>query len=697
MTARAIKRLAGAFAATLVVAVLAASVALWRFAATLGPLDLATAQVRSTEVLDRDGRLLRAFTTPDGRWRLPVTTADVDPRFIALLKAYEDKRFDSHPGVDPLAALRAAGQLATHGRIVSGASTLTMQVARLLEPRVERSFTAKLRQAVRAVELERRFSKDEIFSLYLSLAPYGGNLEGIRAASLAYFGKEPKRLSLAERALLVALPQSPETRRPDRFADAARAARSRVLARAVEAGLIGAAEAKAAEAAPVPTARRPMPMVAPHAAEGAVAADPRSPVIRLAIDGRLQRSLETLARDNALRLGPNISAAIVAIDNATGEIRAHVGAADYFGAERAGSVDAALAVRSPGSALKPFIYALAFENGIAHPETVLDDRRTRFGTYAPENFDLAFQGTVTARRALQLSLNMPAVELLDALGPIRFLARLRSVGADIVLPKDDPGPPGLAVALGGLGIRLMDMARLYAGLARGGTVPTLVTRLDRKPARVNVPPLTTPVAAWYVADVLRGAPPPVNALPKAIAFKTGTSYGYRDAWAVGFDRRTTIAVWLGRPDGSSVPGLVAHQVAAPVLFDAFARLDREPEVIPAPPNVIFATTATLPPPLRHLRQDQPKTIAATATAPLRIAYPPDGALVDAGLAAAAPSAMPLKATGGVPPLTWLVNGAPVAEPSLRRESQWQPDSQGFARVSVIDARGVSDSVTVKVQ
>ncbi|MFC7399633.1 penicillin-binding protein 1C [Chelatococcus sp. GCM10030263] len=698
MTGRAIGRVAVIATATLVVAALIASAALWRFAAALGPLDLTVAEARSTEVLDRDGRLLRAFTTPEGRWRLPATIADVDPRFVALLKAYEDKRFDSHPGIDPLAALRAAGQLVTSGRIVSGASTLTMQVARLLEPRAERSLTAKLRQAVRAVELERRFSKDEILSLYLSLAPYGGNLEGIRAASLAYFAKEPKRLSLAEQALLVALPQSPETRRPDRFAEAARIARTRVLARAVEAGLISTAEAKAAEATPIPTARRPMPMVAPHAAEEAVAVDPGASVIRLAIDGRLQRSLEALARGNALRLGPNLSAAIVAIDNATGEIRAHVGAADYFAAERAGALDAALAVRSPGSALKPFIYALAFENGIAHPETVLDDRRTRFGAYAPENFDLAFQGTVTARRALQLSLNMPAVELLDALGPVRFLARLRNVGADIVLPKEDPGPPGLAIALGGLGIRLMDMARLYAGLARGGVVPTLVSRLDVKPVRAHVPPLTTPVAAWYVADVLRGAPPPVNALPRSIAFKTGTSYGYRDAWAVGFDRRTTIAVWLGRPDGVSVPGLVAHQVAAPVLFDAFARLDREPEAIPAPPNVIFATTATLPPPLRHLRPDQPKTIAATATAPLRIAYPPDGALVEVGMSGtASPSALPLKANGGVPPLTWLVNGAPVAEPSLRRESLWQPDSQGFAHVSVIDARGASDSVTVKVE
>ncbi|MCO5076084.1 MULTISPECIES: penicillin-binding protein 1C [unclassified Chelatococcus] len=672
---------------------------LWHYTVALGPLDLSVADLRSTEVRDRDGRLLRAFTTRDGRWRLPVKTEDVDPRFLALLTLYEDKRFESHPGIDGFALVRAAGQFAWNGRVVSGASTLTMQVARLLEPRAERTLDAKLRQAVRAVELERRFAKTEILSLYLSLAPYGGNLEGLRAASFAYFAKEPKRLSLAEQALLVALPQSPETRRPDRFPEAARAARSRVLARALEAGFISEAEVEAAERAPIPEARQPLPMVAAHAAEQAVRDDPDATTIRLAIDGRLQRSLESLARESAERVGPGVSAAIVAIDNATGEIRAQVGASDYFARDRAGAVDATLAVRSPGSALKPFIYAFAFDNGIAHPETVLDDRRVRFGTYAPENFDLAFQGTVTARRALQQSLNMPAVELLDVLGSVKFLARLRSAGADIVLPKDETGPPGLAVALGGLGIRLTDMARLYAGLARGGDMPGLVRRLDRPAEARRDQPLTTPVAAWYVADILRGAPPPDNAVPGRIAFKTGTSYGYRDAWAIGFDRQTTIAVWLGRPDGASVSGLVARSTAAPVLFDAFARLDRAPEPIPAPPNVLFASTATLPPPLRHLRQDQPKTIAATATAPLRIAYPPNGARVDLGLRANASeaSALSLKASGGVLPLTWLVNGAPVSEANLRRQSSWQPDGEGFARVSVIDAKGASDSVTVRLE
>ncbi|MBN9445328.1 MAG: transglycosylase domain-containing protein [Bosea sp.] len=246
---------AAAFAA----AALAGTAALALYIRSLPPLDLSAASNRSTVVLDREGKLLRPFLTADGRWKLPVTSDDVDPRYLAMLKAYEDKRFDSHHGIDPLGLARAAGQMLRHGRVVSGGSTLTMQVARLLEPRDERNLAAKLRQAVRAVELEQRFGKKEILDLYLNLAPFGGNLEGVRAASFAYFGKEPKRLSTAEAALLVALPQSPETRRPDRFAEAARKARARVLARVERAGIATASEVAAAREEEIPTARRPAP------------------------------------------------------------------------------------------------------------------------------------------------------------------------------------------------------------------------------------------------------------------------------------------------------------------------------------------------------------------------------------------------------------------------------------------------------
>ncbi|MFZ2019044.1 MAG: transglycosylase domain-containing protein, partial [Methyloceanibacter sp.] len=318
-----------------------------------GPAPLGRDLEVSTIVVDRDGKLLRAYLTTEGRWRLPATRKDVDPRFLEALLAYEDKRFYHHRGVDPLALMRAAYQLATQGHIVSGGSTITMQVARLMEPRAKRSLYAKLHEAVRALQLEWALSKDEILSLYLTLAPYGGNLEGIRAASLAYFGKEPRRLTLGETALLVALPQSPELRRPDRYPVAAKSARDRVLDRIAGRGLYSAAEIAHAKDEPVPRARKPMPLSAPHSADEATALSPKEKVLRLTIDGFLQRTLEKLARERAQSLGPDLSVAIVVIDNATGEVLARVASPDYFDLRRAGQVDLTRAVRSPGSALKP--------------------------------------------------------------------------------------------------------------------------------------------------------------------------------------------------------------------------------------------------------------------------------------------------------------------------------------------------------
>jgi len=691
-----INRVARWIASSLTLLAMTGALALALYARSLPPLDLAAAADRSTVVLDREGKLLRPFLTADGRWKLPVTSEDVDPRYLAMLKAFEDKRFDKHHGIDPLSMLRAAGQMLRNGRVVSGGSTLTMQVARLLEPREERTLSAKLRQAVRAMELERHFDKAGILDLYLTLAPFGGNLEGVRAASFAYFGKEPKRLSTAEAALLVALPQSPETRRPDRFVEAARKARERVLERVEQAGLATRDEVAAARNEPIPIARRPFPSLSPHIAEQAVAEAPAERVQKLSLDARLQTALEGLVRERSLGLAPQVSIAILAVDNETGEIRASVGGVDYFAAERAGALDLTRALRSPGSALKPFIYALAFDNGIAHPETMLEDRPARYGIYIPENFDMTFQGMVSARKALQLSLNVPAVELLSALGPQRFLSRLRDAGVAIAMPKDS-GAPGLAVGLGGLGITLQDLTRAYVGLARGGEM--LPLRFRPQAAQAGpAPRLVDPVAAWYVADTLLGAPPPLNAVPGRIAYKTGTSYGYRDAWAVGFDRKHTIGVWVGRADNGAVPGLVGRTVAAPILFDAFARLGIDPRPFPQPADAIVASTGHLPPPLRHLRQDVPKTVTAMTTPTLKLAFPPDGARIDLSAAALDGNArLNLKAAGGSPPYTWLVDGTPVTEPQRRRETQWQPPGKGFMRISVIDGTGASESVSVRLQ
>jgi len=683
---------AGLLAASTAVIAVACAAVYW--ISSLGPAPLGEGLAFSALVVDRDGKLLRPYTTPGGRWRLPATRESVDPRFLELLLAYEDKRFSEHHGVDPLALARAVAQLITRGRIVSGASTITMQVARLLEPRAARSFKVKLRQMVRAIEIERALSKDEILALYLSLAPYGGNLEGVRAASLAYFGKEPRRLTLGEAAMLVGLPQSPEQRRPDRSAAAARNARDRVLERVAAAGIVPFDEIERAKHEPVPDGRKPMPILAPHAADAAVAAAPDRSIHRLTIEAALQRNLEELARERARALGPDMSVAILAVDHATGEVLARIASADYFDARRAGQVDMTSAVRSPGSTLKPFIYGLGFEDGLIHPDTLIEDRPVRFGGYAPENFDLNFQGTVTVRRALQLSLNVPAVAVLDKIGASRFAARLEQAGGSFVLPAGEV--PGLAIGLGGVGVTLNDLVALYAGLARLGT-----TLLTERAANGEEAPtarrLLDPVAAWYVDSILLGTPPPENAAGGRIAFKTGTSYGYRDAWAVGFDGKRTIGVWVGRPDGAPVPGLVGRVAAAPILFDAFSRTGKLPVPLPAAPKgALVAAVGKLPPPLQRFR---PGVLTGEAAEPqLRIMFPPNNARLElANDGSGKPDPIALKVTGGTGPLTVLVNGMPLPAAAGRRTLFFEPEGPGFVRLTVMDGRGATDSVVVRLQ
>jgi penicillin-binding protein 1C len=687
---RWIKLAAAAVAAGLI---FASAFAVW--VVSLGPLPLAQARQVSTAIVDRNGRLLRAYAMADGRWRLPVDArAGVDPGYLKLLLAYEDRRFRAHAGVDPLALGRAAFQLVSRGHIVSGGSTITMQLARLLEPRRARSVQAKLRQMVRALEIERQLTKDEILSLYLTMAPYGGNLEGIRAASIAYFGKEPKRLTLAEAALLVALPQSPETRRLDRYPDAARAARDRVLDRMVEEGRVPEADAVQAKAAPVPRLRKPMPVLAPHSADQAVATVKDAEVIRLTLDASLQKALEALARDRAIALGPNISVGIVAADNASGEVLARVGSPDYFDDRRAGQVDMTRAVRSPGSTLKPFIYGLAFEDGFVHPESLIDDRPIRFGSYAPENFDMTFQGTVPVRKALQLSLNVPAIALLDRVGASRLSSRLKQAGVSLVLPKDEA--PGLAMGLGGVGVTLQDLVELYCGLARLGNTRPLREIISEAPRDSRR--LMEEVAAWQVGNVLMGTPPPENAPHNRIAFKTGTSYGYRDAWSVGFDGRITIGVWVGRPDGAPVPGLAGRTAAAPILFDAFARTGKLPVPLPKPPKgALVASNARLPLPLRRFRPVGELVRTGGELAP-HIQFPLNGSRIDvAGSPGGQPSAMPVKVAGGVLPMTMLMDGVPVGEIDGRRQRLVDPPGPGFVRLTVIDATGAADTVVIRIQ
>lgn len=640
----------------------------------------------SVQVLDRNGALLRAYTVDNGKWRLAASLDEVDPAFITTLLAYEDKRFFQHGGIDPHAFLRAAVQALWNGHVVSGGSTLTMQVARLLEQGTTGQMAGKLRQIRVALALERRLSKEAILELYLRLAPYGGNLEGLRAASLSYFGKEPRRLTAAEIALMVAIPQSPEARRPDRHPAQATAARDRVLARAATAGLIDADQLQAARTEVVPAQRRTFPTLAPHLADRARADAPSAQSHHLTIDRRLQTALQDLAADIIADQGERLQIALVVADHQTGEILASVGSAAFANDARAGFVDMTLALRSPGSTLKPLVYGLAFDEGLAHPETFLEDRPSDFSGYRPQNFDRQYRGTIRLREALQQSLNIPVVALTEALGPARLLAALDKAGVGHALP---PGQPGLAIALGGIGVNLQGMVQLYAGIARGGVALPLHWRMGKDPAEGQR--FLGQSSAWFLGDILAGLAPPPGAPRNRLAYKTGTSYGHRDAWAIGFDGRHTIGVWMGRPDGTPVPGAFGADMAAPVLFQAFARL--KPALTPqpsAPPATLLLANAQLPLPLQHFRS-RSAAFQEAGNAP-SVAFPPDGTEVEL-----LQDGLLVRVEGGTAPFVWLANGTPIAQSKRDRALLLPGLGQGFITLSVIDAAGRSARSTVRLR
>lgn len=652
----------------------------WITATHLPPLALET----SVEVTDRDGTLLRAYTVADGRWRMAVDLGDVDEDYRAMLIAYEDKRFYDHAGVDLRAMSRAVAQALRNGRVISGGSTLTMQVARLLEDSGTGAMAGKFRQMRVAWALERQLTKDQILQLYMHLAPFGGNLEGVRAASFAYFGKEPRRLTPAQAALLVAIPQAPESRRPDRAHARSVAARERVLARALRDSIVPDHMAQGALTEPVPNARQPFPALAPHLADRARSDDPIAARHQLTLKASLQRSLEFLARDVIATQGERLQIAIVAADHKSGEILASVGSAAFQADARAGFVDMTTALRSPGSTLKPLIYGLAFDQGLAHPETMMEDRPQRFGTYAPQNFDRQFRGTIRVRDALQLSLNLPVVQLLDAMGPPRLLAAFDKAAIRAVIPG---GQPGLAIGLGGIGISLTDMVQLYAAIARGGVALPLTWRMDG--TRAEGQRLLSTGSAWQVGDILAGLAPPPGAPSNRLAYKTGTSYGHRDAWAIGYDGRHVVGVWLGRADGTPVPGVFGADLAAPVLFQAFTRI--APQLAPqppAPPATLLVSNTQLPQPLQRFRPRD--TLTGDTTAP-SVAFPPDGAEVELlnGI-------LMVKVAGGTGPFTWLADGVPVVVQDRARQAMLTLPGTGFVSLSVIDAQGRSARAKVRL-
>ncbi len=548
----------------------------------LFPFPLARLELPpATVVLDRTGAPLRLFLPADQRWRLPAEDGVPETLRRAILAA-EDRRFELHPGVDPLAVLRAAGQNLAAGRVVSGASTITMQLARMAEP-APRTLRSKLVEAFRALQLESRLSKAEILELYLARAPYGGNVEGVGAAARFYFGKTVRELSVGEIALLVALPRAPRLYDPGRDPVTARRARDRVLADLGRRGVFSAETIARAQREPLPPGRRKPPFEAPHFARFAARRAEGKTRVATTLDRRLQRIVEARSGPHVRRLRAEGigNLAVLVVETEGRRVRAWKGSADFHERAFAGQVDGVIARRSPGSTLKPLLYAQAYDDGLIVPESLLLDVPTDFAGYVAENYDGLYRGPVEARWALAHSLNAPAVRLLARLGLERFHGLLLQGGLENL---DRPAHHyGLPLVLGAGEVSLYELVQLYAMLADGGLFRPLrfeAAEIERRELPGAGLRLLSAEAAWLATEAMLAVERPdlpaswklTRAVPP-VAWKTGTSYGHRDAWAVGFSRRYTIGVWVGNFDGRPRQGISGSEHAAPLLFDLFRALE----------------------------------------------------------------------------------------------------------------------------
>jgi penicillin-binding protein 1C len=590
-----------------------------------------------------------------------------------------------------LALGRAAGSLASSGEVVSGGSTITMQTARLLEPR-PRNIVSKAIEAFRAWQIERRLSKEEILELYLTLAPYGGNLEGIRAASWAYFGREPDNLSPDQIAMLIALPQSPEARRPDLRPEAAIVARERVLVRLADEGVFAKDLAKESAEYPAPK-RGDFPSMAWHASEEALRRASSPDNIRTTLDLALQKEVEALAARAAGPTREGVQVAIMVVDVAGREVRAAAGSANRGTA--GGWIDLTDRPRSPGSTLKPFIYGLAFDDGVAAPDTRIADTPKRFSSYRPDNFDRSFRGDVTVAQALQHSLNIPAVSALDAVGAQRFAAALAFAGADLSMPLSADDDAGLAIALGGAGLTVRELALLYAALGdRGHALPLNWLKAEAEAATTAKTPVAQVMSAQsakQILDILAASPAPDGRMPAqltqeapVIAAKTGTSYGFRDAWAAGVGNGHAVVVWIGRADSAPRPGVTGRDAALPVLFEVYDMIAR------IMPKRGSGPALHEDQPGQHLPPDALARFERE-NAPPHIMFPPDGAEVwkDAEHVSYVLSAE------GHGRLAWYVDGKPLGR-NVAGDAVWRPGQAGFYELHVVDEAGRTARSRVRV-
>ncbi|WP_279214764.1 penicillin-binding protein 1C [Achromobacter mucicolens] len=711
----------GIFAASALSALAALLFALDRLY-PLPPIDSGGAAV----VVAADGTPLRNYPSRDGIWRYPVQPGQVSPRYLETLLTYEDRWFYWHPGVNPVALVRAGWQWATNRRIVSGGSTLTMQVARLIDPQLagkpSRTMSAKLRQAWRAVQLEMHYSKDEILSLYLTHAPMGGIVEGVEMGSRLWLGKPARDLGPAEAAMLTALPQAPSRLRPDRHPEAAQAARDKVLDRMAELGRWTPAEVADAKIetviAPPLRARWLAPLAAQRLlleAGGPRRAGGRPPLVTSTLDADMQASVEQMLLDRVDNLPPKVSMAVLVMDNDSLEVKAYAGSADFSDDSRYSHVDMVRGVRSPGSTLKPFLYAQALDEGLIHSESLLMDAPMSFGGYAPGNFQAAFAGPVSVAQALQRSLNVPAVDLLDRVGPVSFASVMLAGGVKLRMPAG--AEPNLSLILGGGGTTLEELVGAYRALARGGVSgrPRLTAEQPLVESR-----MMSPGAAWIVRDILEGGGHPDRPFYQSgspgrqLAWKTGTSFGFRDAWAVGVTDRWTIGVWVGRPDGTPNPGFFGANVAAPLLQDIVAALPEGAQQVRVRPETVQAVVTCWPLGYRlgsepsgacpeqraawMLNETAPPSFAGYADAtqgPLRL-----GGVANGSVLRPVPGmrqvALDVDVQGAEGEVWWMLDGRVASHGAAGHPFNLVLAHDGRYRLTVMDTHGRHDSVVFEI-
>ena len=538
----------------------------------------------STVVLDKDGKILRAFLNQTEQWQLPPDSSNIPDKLKTAVIEFEDRYFYYHPGVNPFSIVQASFKNISSAKIISGASTLTMQVARLMKPK-RRTFANKFVEILQALKIELWYSKEQILQLYLNHAPYGGNIRGYRTASLRYFRKMPDQLTWAEAAMLAVLPNAPGLISPQVNRAQLQEKRDGLLLQLKENGTIDNETYRLAKLEPVPEGSNPIEMHAPHAARLLKRNDSsKHGIIHTTLDKDLQIQTELLLKqhmDFLKSYGINNGAALVA-DTKSRKIRAYVGSQEFFDFDNQGQVDGVQALRSSGSILKPFLFALSIENGTLLPETKIQDVPSFYGTFSPSNADETHAGLVTAKEALIQSLNVPAVRLLYTYGTYPFYKFLKTAGLKTLFRSSDDY--GLSLILGGAEVTLVDMATLFCGLANEGQFTPLTLVKGVQSSQQTPQKLLSKASSYLTLEVLRELKRPGNEYyweqyqrQWPFAWKTGTSYGQRDAWAIGVSPEWTIAVWVGNFDGKGNTNLGGARSAAPLLFDIFNALPKKNE------------------------------------------------------------------------------------------------------------------------